>query len=47
MRYWDTAIGIQDVGGLPLGVVTAESGDRNAPAQGAVSSRKRAHSHAG
>jgi hypothetical protein len=27
MRYWDTAIGIQDVGGLPLRVVMAESGN--------------------
>lgn len=45
--YWYTVIGIQDIGGLPLGVVMAESGDRNALGQGAVSSCKPAHSHAG
>lgn len=28
--YWDTAIGIQDIGRLPLRVVMGESGDRNA-----------------
>ncbi|MGH4009912.1 MAG: hypothetical protein ACRDTH_17465 [Pseudonocardiaceae bacterium] len=38
--YWYTAISIQDVGGLPLGVVMAESDDRNTLGQGAVSSRK-------
>ncbi len=32
--YWYTAISIQDVGGLPLGVIMAESDHRNALGQG-------------
>jgi hypothetical protein len=47
IHYWDTAISIRNVGGLSLGVVMAESDDRHALDQGAVSRYKPTHSHAG
>jgi hypothetical protein len=45
--YWDTAIGVHDIGELPLRVGMAESGDRNALGQDAFSGCEPPHSHAG
>jgi hypothetical protein len=39
LLYWETAIGIQDIGERPLEVDIAESGDRNALGQNAASNR--------